>query len=115
MAVLRFFSPRRAFLDLRDFLSRRRPHQLVFATLAVAVTGLFVFEIAHDSHYVVEYHPNIIYVQQWRADRSEAEILAQQKIDQVARDKRDAEIKRAEDAQQAAYKRIDDSLKKYGF
>ena len=115
MSFLRFLSPRRAYLDLRDFLSRRRPHQFVFATAAVAFTGLAIFEIAHDSHYVAEYHSNIIYVKQWRADRSEAEILAQQKIDNVARDRREAEIQRALDKQQAAYKRIDDGLKKYGF
>ena len=115
MAFLQFLSPRRAALDLRDFLSRRRPHQFVFATAAVAMTGLFLFEIAHDSHYVAAYKPNIVYVQQWRADRSEAEILAQQKIDKAADDKRDAEIKAAQDKQQAAYKRLDDSLKKYGF
>lgn len=114
MAFLQFLSPRRAILDLRDFLSRRRPHQLVFATAAVAFTGLAVFEIAHDSHYVAEYHPNIIYVKQWRLDRSEAELLAQQKIDQAAKDKRDAEIQRRQDADQAAYKRLDDGLKKYG-
>lgn len=114
MSFLRFLSPRRAYLDLRDFLSRRRPHQLVFATAAVAFTGLAVFEIAHDAHYVSEYHPNIIYVQQWRADRSEADILAQQKIDKIADDERDAKIQAALDKQQAAYKRIDDGLKKYG-
>ena len=115
MAVLAFLSPRRAFFDLRDFLSRRRPHQFVFATAAVALTGLALLEIAHDSHYVPDYHPNIIYVQQWRADRSEAAILAQQKVDKAADDKRDAAIKAAQDKQQAAYKRLDDGLKKYGF
>ncbi|WP_375382675.1 hypothetical protein [uncultured Sphingomonas sp.] len=114
MAFLQFLSPRRAYLDLRDFLSRRRPHQFVFASAAVALTGLALFEIAHDSHYVAEYHRNIIYVQQWPADRSEAQILAQQKIDKVADDKREAEIKAAQDKQQAAFKRIDDGLKKYG-
>ena len=114
MSILRFFSPTRAYADLRVFLSRRHPHQYVFLTLAVALTGLFVFEIAHDSKFEREYRPNIIYVQQWRLDRSEAEILAQQKIDKAAKDKQDAELKRAQDEQQAAYKRLNDALKKYG-
>ncbi|MGI4733479.1 MAG: hypothetical protein ACRYFW_17300 [Janthinobacterium lividum] len=114
MAFLTFLSPRRAVLDLSDFLSRRRPHQFVFATAAVAFTGLALFEIAHDAHYVSAYHRNIIYVQQWRADRSEAAILAQQKVDQAADDKRQAEIDRALAKRQAEFKRVDDSLKKYG-
>ena len=110
----RFMSPTKAYRDLRAFLSRRQPHQMVFATLAVALTAFFVFEIAHDAHYEAVYRPNIIYVQQWRADRTEAQILAQQKIDQAAKDKRQAEIDRALALRRSQFKKVDDALKKYG-
>lgn len=110
----RFMSPTRAYRDLRLFLSRRQPHQVVFATLAIALTAFFLFEIAHDAHYERAYKPDIIYFKQWRADRSEAEILAQQKIDQAATDKRQAEIDRALAARRASFKKVDDAMKRYG-
>ena len=109
----RFMSPTRAYHDLRAFLSRRQPHQMVFATLAVALTVFLVFEIAHDAHYQREYKPNIIYFQQWRADRSEADILAQQKVDNAAKAKRQAEVDRIEAEKRASFKRLDDAMKKY--
>ena len=114
MSFLRFLSPARAYADLRLFLSRRHPHQIVFAALAIALTAFFVSLIAHDSKYEAEYKPDIIYVQQWRADRSEAEILAQQKIDQAAKDKRQAEVDREEAKRRASFKQVDDALKRYG-
>src|SRR3546814_4766162 len=81
-------SPLRAYRDLRLFLGQRHPHQLLFGFLAIAVTGLIVAGFFHDSHIPTPYKRNIIYVEQWRADRSEAEILAQQKIDMKIKAKR---------------------------
>lgn len=114
MSLLRFFSPVRAYADLRLFFSRRRPHEMVFAALAIAIPILIVSMIAHDAHYEPEYHPNIIYVQQWPLNRSEAEILAQQKLDQAAKDKRQAEVDREEARRRAQFKQVDDALKRYG-
>lgn len=108
----RFMSPTRAYRDLRAFLSRRQPHQLLFATLAVALTVFLIFEVAHDSHYQREYRPDIIYFKQWRADRSEAELLAQQKIDQAATDKRQAEVDRINAERRASFKKVDDAMKR---
>ena len=110
----RFMSPTRAYHDRRAFLSRRQPHQMVFATLAVALTVFLIFEIAHDAHYERAYKPDIIYFKQWRADRSEAELLAQRKIDQAATDKRQAEVDRINAARRASFKKIDDAMKRMG-
>ena len=114
---MRFFtrmSPTRAVRDLRAFLALRKPHELYFLVAAMAITLFLVWAIAHDSAYRGVYKPNIIYVQQWRLDRTEGEILAQQKVDQAAREKREAEVKKANDAQRAGFKKMDDGLKAWG-
>src|SRR3546814_15071041 len=73
-------SPPRAYRDLRLLLGQRHPHQLLFGFLAIAVTGLIVAGFFHASHIPPPYKRNIIHVDLWRDDRSEAEILAQQKL-----------------------------------
>ena len=75
---------------------------------------MLIFEVAHDAHYQREYKPDIIYVQQWRLDRSEADILAQQKIDSAAKAKRQAEVDRLNEQKRASFKRIDDAMKRWG-
>jgi hypothetical protein len=114
MQFLSRFSPGRAYRDLRLFLGTRRPHELGFLVLAMAITGFFVYAFAHDSAVPVEYKPDIIYVEQWPLSRTDAEIRAQQKIDGAAKTKRLAEIKAAEDERRASFKRLDDRMKAYG-
>ncbi|WP_375244304.1 hypothetical protein [Sphingomonas parapaucimobilis] len=108
------FSPVRAIRDLRLFLSQRQPYELVFLMIAVGITGFFIYALARDDYVPVPYKPDIIYVEQWRADRSEAEILAQQKIDYVKKKQRLAEEKAAKDQRQAEFKKVDDALSKWG-
>ena len=79
--TLQRFQPGRAWADLRYFLTRRQPHQWVFFTLAVGLTVLALLAFVHDSDFKPAYHRDIVYVQQWRADRTDAQIIAQQKID----------------------------------
>lgn len=114
MSYLARFSPFRAIRDLRFFLSQRQPYELIFLVLAILITTALIAGFVHDSHEERPYKKNIIYVQQWPATRSEAEILAQQKIDQVvAHKERDEQLKR-EKALQAQFKKLDDKLKAYG-
>ena len=108
------FSPFRAIRDLRRFLGTRQPHELYFLFAAIAITAFFIFAIATDSRYRPAYQPNIIYVQQWPANRSETQILAQQKIDEAARLKRVAAEQKDAAERQAGYKRLDDKLKRWG-
>lgn len=108
------FSPVRAYRDLRLFLSQRQPYELGFLALAMAITGFFIFAFMRDSYAEPEYRPNIIYVQQWRADRTDAEIIAQQKIDEPIRQKALAEQRKADEERRAGFKRLDDKLKSWG-
>ena len=114
MNFLRYFAPIRAFRDLRLFLSQRRKHELVFLALSLAITWTIMFYMIHDSKIVKDNRPVIIYVQQWPANRTDAEIIAQQKKDAPEQIKREEAEKKREADNQAAWKRIDDSLKKYG-
>ena len=108
------FSPVRAYRDLRFFLSQRQPYELGFLVLAMAITGFLIFAFAHDSYAEPVYRPNIIYVEQWSANRTDAEIIAQQKIDEPIRQKERAELKRLDDERRAGFRRLDEKLKRWG-
>jgi hypothetical protein len=114
MRLLRSLSPLRAYRDLRLFLTQRHPHQLLFAFLAVALTALIVAGFYHDASIEQPYKRTIIYVEQWPLDRSEAEILAQQKIDMKKKAKKLAEIEAARKKRQAEFQRIDNALDAWG-
>ncbi len=107
-------SPLRAYRDLRAFLVGRGPQELWFLAAAMAVTLFLVFAFAKDSHFEKEYRPNIIYVQQWKLDRTDAEIIAQQKIDQPKKDAEIAAQKAREEKLRAEFKRLDDKLTSMG-
>lgn len=107
-------SPLRAIRDLRFFLHQRKPYELGFLALAIVVTGVILIGFAKDSHIEKAYKPNIIYVQQWRLDRTDAEIRAQQKIDQAKRDVEDAALAKQQAERRAVFKRIDEKLNRWG-
>jgi hypothetical protein len=113
--LLQYFSPTRAWADLRLYFTTRRPHQLGFMGVALALTYVMVMGILYESKVPPKpYHRDIIYVQQWRADRTDAEIIAQQKIDGVEQTRRANELKRLEAERRAQFKKVDDGLKAWG-
>jgi hypothetical protein len=118
LALMRYlarFSPLRAVRDLRMFLAQRKPYELWFMMLAIVITGLVLIAFVKDSSIAPEYKPDIIYVQQWSLDRTDAQIRAQQVIDQAEKDKATAAFKVRQEKRQAEFKRLDDKLKSYGF
>lgn len=114
MKVLRFLSPLRAVRDLRTFLKLRHRYELLFMLAAFFVTMLVVAAVFKDSYFERVYKRDIIYVQNWRADRTLEEIIAQQKIDQAKREKLEAAAKAKADQRQREWKKIDDRLKEWG-
>ena len=85
-------SPRRfiaSVRDLRTFLATRRRADYVIAGIAAAMTIFVIFGFWHDSR--IPQYQQIIFVQNWRADRPDSEIIAEQKRDRIARDKANAE------------------------
>lgn len=96
------------------FLAQRQSYELGFLALSILITTAVIAGFVTDSRVEKTYRKNIIYVEQWPVTRTNAEIVAQQKIDQVVRDKEKAELIRREKELQAQYKRLDDRLKAVG-
>ena len=108
------FSPTGAYKDLRLFFENRGPIELAFLGVALAITLTLIWAFAHDSRAEVVYRPDIIYVEQYGLNRTDAEIVAQQKIEQAERDKLAAARAKRDAERQASFKRLDDKLKRYG-
>ena len=77
--------PRAAFADFRAFLRHREREHWIGAALAVLVTIIIIIEFLVDSKINTAPPPRIVYAQDWRADRTDAQIVADQKKDQAAR------------------------------
>jgi hypothetical protein len=78
--------PRAAIADLFAVFRHSTREQRIAGGLALLITGIIVFEFFIDSRINTAPPPTIIYVDQWSSKRTDAEIMAQQKKDQAARD-----------------------------
>jgi hypothetical protein len=78
--------PRAAFADLRAFMRQRGREKLIGALLAVLVTTIIVIEFLVDSKINTAPPPTVVYADSWSVDRTDAEIVRQQKVDQAKRD-----------------------------
>lgn len=114
MSFFARMSPIRAVRDLRTYLAGRPPYELIFLMGAIVITAFFIYLFARNDYGAPPYEPDIIYVQQWPANRTDAEIRAAQKIDQKVKEKRLAEEKAAQEKKQAEFKKLDDALDKWG-
>ena len=79
-------SPRAAFEDIRAFLRHREREHWIGAALAILVTLIIVIEFFIDSKINTAPPPQIIYAEEWRADRTDEQIIAEQKKHQAARE-----------------------------
>ena len=116
-SAMNFFSrmsPWRAYKDLRAFLATRERYELGFLALAMGITGFLVYAFAHDSYVEPVYKRDIVYVQQWSADRTDAQIRAQQAIDAPIKAKQMVEAQAAREKKQAEFKKVDDQLSRWG-
>jgi hypothetical protein len=78
--------PRAAFADLRAFMRQRGREKVIGAALAILVTTIIVIEFLVDSKINTAPPPRVVEVQLYSSDRTDAEIVAQQKIDQAKKD-----------------------------
>ena len=86
--------PREALRDLAAFMRQRSREQVIGGALALLVTSVIVIEFLVDSKIGTAPPPSIIYVDSWGANRTDAEIIAQQKKDQAAQHAYQAEKQR---------------------
>ena len=114
MALLRLFNVAAAMRDLRGFLAARRRHELVFAVLAVGITTLLIAGFYHDSNLKKPWKRDVQYVESWPLDRTEAQILAKQKIDLEKRNIEEAKLEKLRAERRAEFKKVDDALNRLG-
>lgn len=115
MSMFSRFSPLRAIRDLRAFLRSRKPSEVVFLALSVAVTWTVVQVFARDTHMERDYQePDIIYVQNYKANRSDLEIKIKQQADLPEELARKEAIIAKQKKRQEEFKRLDDKLKSWG-
>jgi hypothetical protein len=86
--------PRAAFRDLAAFMRQRSREKVIGAVLALLVTLIIVIEFVVDSQMGTAPPPQIVYAQSWSANRTDAEIIADQKKDQAERRAAQAEKQR---------------------
>ena len=79
-------SPGDALRDLAAFLRQRSREQLIGGALALLVTAIIVIEFLVDAKIGTAPPPQITYVQLYSSNRTDAEIIADQKKDQAAKE-----------------------------
>ena len=79
-------SPRAAFNDLRNFMRQRGREQWIGASLAVLITAIIVIEFLVDAKVGMDVPKTPTYVELYPANRTDAEIIADQKKDQAAKE-----------------------------
>ncbi|MFL6846424.1 MAG: hypothetical protein ACJ8ER_16275 [Allosphingosinicella sp.] len=107
MPLPRPASPRALWADVRAFTSERRPHQWVAASLALLMPLALIVLFIIDGHTNIQPKSEIIFVESWPANRTDAQIKADQKKDQAARDA-------ARKERQKEFQRLDESLNRMG-
>jgi len=79
-------SPRAALRDLAAFLRHRSREQKIGAALALLVTGIIVAEFVLDSKFGMSMPPQVVEVELYPSNRTDADIIRDQKKDQAAKD-----------------------------
>jgi hypothetical protein len=79
-------SPRAAFRDLADFMRHRTREHWIGGALALLVTAIIVIEFVVDAKIGTAPPPQITYVELYPSNRSDAQIIADQKKDQAAKE-----------------------------
>jgi hypothetical protein len=84
-------------------------YKLVFGALALAITSTIVTGFIVESRWgVLPEGPQMIYAEDYPADRTDAQIKADQRKDAMAR-------REAADERRREWKKIDDALSSHGF
>jgi hypothetical protein len=79
-------SPRVVFADLRAFFSHRGREHWIGAALALLITIIIVIEFLVDAKMGTAPPPKVTYVDLYSSNRTDAEIIAEQKKDQAAKE-----------------------------
>lgn len=86
--------PRAAIKDLAAFMRQRSREQVIGLVLAILVTAILVIEFLVDSQINTAPPPQVVYVETYNSNRTDADIIADQKEDQAEREALRAERQR---------------------
>jgi hypothetical protein len=86
--------PRAALSDLAAFMRQRSREKVIGAALALLVTTIIVIEFFVDAKIGTAPPPQVVEVQLYASNRTDAEIIADQKKDQAKRNAYKAEKQR---------------------
>lgn len=100
-------SPRALRADLAAFWAARSRRHWIAAVLAVLVPVVILVGFYFDAETNIQPGPRLTLINSWRADRSDAEIIAKQKADQRAREE-------ALRARQREFQKIDQAMNRMG-
>jgi hypothetical protein len=75
-----------AFRDLAAFMRQRSREQVIGASLALLVTAIIVIEFVVDAQIGTAPPPQVTYVELYPSDRTDAQIIADQKKDQAVKE-----------------------------
>jgi len=78
--------PRAAIADLRAFMRHGSREQFIGAALAILVTMIIIIEFLVDSKINTAPPPEVVEVQLYAPNRTDAQIAADQKKDQAAKE-----------------------------
>lgn len=107
MPLPRPASPRALWSDLRAFTAERRPHQWIAMAAALAMPIAIIVVFVIDGRTNIAPGAQIIYADSWSAARTDAEIVADQKKHQAAREA-------AQKERQRQFQKIDKKLERLG-
>ncbi|WP_324748959.1 hypothetical protein SH591_09735 [Sphingomonas sp. LY54] len=103
MALPRPASPRALWADLRAFTRERSRVQWIAAAVAVLMPVIIIIGFITDARTNIAPGEQLIYVDSWSTNRTDAEILAEQK-------RRQAEREAAQAERQRQFKRLEEKL-----
>lgn len=102
MSLPRPSSPRALWADLKAFINAREKHQLIAAAAALVIPAILVAGFYLDARSLGP-KEQVIFVESWSADRTDAEIIARQKVEQAEEEKRRA-------ARQETYRKLKEKV-----
>ena len=79
-------SPKEALRDLAAFMRQRSREQVIGACLAFLVTAIIVIEFMVDANIGTKPPPQVVEVELYPANRTDADIIADQKKDQAKKE-----------------------------
>ena len=99
--------PKALLADLRGLFAANRRHKLLFGAMAIGMTSIIITGFVLESRSGILPGASTIYVADWSANRTDAEIIKQQKIDQKIVNDYKAERRRQ-------FQKVDNDLKRLG-